>query len=47
MARVSAVTTLARVIMRRSACAAGSQPAGFQPSSGSRTVNAPSVIATT
>jgi hypothetical protein len=41
-----AAVTLARVIMRRFACASGSQPAGFQPGSGSRTVNAPSIIAT-
>ena len=41
-----AAVTFAVVIMRFSVCASGSQPAGFQPSAGSRTVNAPSVMTT-
>src|SRR3954468_8635550 len=41
-----AAVTFARVIMRRSACASGAQPAGFHWGSGTRTVNAPSVMTT-
>src|SRR3954453_265898 len=41
-----AAVTLAVVIMLRPVRCLDPQPAGFQPSSGSRTVNAPSIIAT-
>jgi hypothetical protein len=41
-----AAVTSARVIMRFSALCSGFQPAGRQPSSGRRTVNAPSIITT-
>src|SRR4029079_3844077 len=41
-----AAVTFAVVIMRRAVCASGVQPAGFHSGSGTRTVNAPSVMTT-
>ena len=41
-----AAVTLPRVTSLRSAVCSGSHPSGRQPSAGSRTVNAPSVITT-
>ena len=38
--------TLPRVTSERAAARSGSHPSGFQPSAGSRTVNAPRVIIT-
>ena len=43
---LAAVTFAARDQRAVRGCCSGSQPSGFQPSAGSRTVNAPSVIIT-